>query len=72
MTQDDDVELPGYAPWELPTLRASMPEDLRMVIDARYRAIRVDRQAYDKHTIGAHPESFRYVLDLTGLLAQWS
>ncbi len=70
--EDDEVELPAYAAWELPTQRKYMPMKLQAVIGARHRAIRIDQQAYDKHTTGTHPESFGYMLELTELLKTWS
>ena len=72
MTQDDDIDLPGYAPWELPTQRKHMPDDLQAAMSAHNREIRVDQRAYDKHTTGAHPESFVYMRELNELLHQWT
>ena len=68
---EDDVELPGYARWELPTQRKYMPLDLQLVLGASSGIIRIDQNAYDKHTIGKHPESHSYLRDLDAVLEQW-
>ncbi len=67
----EDVELPGYAPWELPTQRKYMPLSLQRILEVTTRIIRVDQNAYDKHTTGKHPESHAYLRELDELLERW-
>lgn len=68
---EKSVNLPQYAPWELSTQRKYMPVSLQLAIGAQNRAIRVDQKAYDKHTVGAHPESHGYLRELDDVLSQW-
>lgn len=68
---EDDIELPAYEPWELPTQRKYMPSSLQRLLQTKSRIIRVDQNAYDKHTTGKHPESHIYLKELDSVLEQW-
>jgi hypothetical protein len=68
----EDIDLPGYAPWELPTQRKYMPPSLQRILNVTTVNIRVDQNAYDKHTTGKHPESHIYLKELDEVLERWA
>jgi hypothetical protein len=65
------VELPAYAPWELPTMRRLMPAFIQHQIGAVTPYIRVDQRAYDKHTVGKHADMYQYLHELNEVLENW-